>query len=571
MSQLVGHVTFSTDTMRGVEHGMLAAAPGAGAGRFWSGRHAVVGLRAARAPAAGRPDRPGLVAALLGRCAAGPGTLTDDPDTVLDACADGPDTLPGSLDGDYALAVWDESRRQLTLVRDALGTRPLYYHRTDDGVVFASCLAALLAHPRVPVRLGLDGLRQALAGIAVPGATPYEGVREVPAGHAVRFGRDGVSWRRHWRPDASAGHTDDLATTVRRTRELLERAVERRTGDGPVAALVSGGLDSSTLAALHARHRSGPITTFAVDYPGYEDGYEPHIARPDPDTPYVRDMVAHLGARHTDVLLKPADLTGGELWETLVGLIEAPTVLADVEPSMLLLYRRVAEASGAVLGGEGADELFGGFPWFHHPQWATAPGFPWAPTTDLVVGTLFGRASAALDVPGFRDQEYRRAVAEFAGDPHTDRMRLVIQLFLTRFLPEQLERAHRFGAATGLDVRTPFCDRALVDYVFAVPWAVHTADGREKTLLRAAARDLLPASVRGRRKSGYPLTRDAAYDHTLRTAVRRLCADPGEPVHPLLDDRAVDAPRLSRNEMELALRLNGWLKRRRLQVPSSIV
>jgi asparagine synthase (glutamine-hydrolysing) len=150
-------------------------------------------------------------------------------------------------------------------------------------------------------------------------------------------------------------------------------------------------------------------------------------------------------------------------------------------------------------------------------------------------------------------------------------MRLVIHLFLTRFLPEQLERAHRFGAATGLDVRTPFCDRDLVDYVIAVPWAMHTADGREKSLLRAAARDLLPESVHGRRKSGYPLTRDSAYDHTLRTAVRRLYTSPDAPVRPLLDDRAANAPRLSRNEMELALRLDGWLRRRRLQVPSSIV
>ncbi|MET0425595.1 MAG: asparagine synthase-related protein [Actinoplanes sp.] len=569
MSELIGQVSFTAPVDRTVAGRMLAACPGTGPGHFWTGRHAVVGLRAARGPIAGRPDRPGLVAALLGRCSAGPGPFTDDPGQVLDACPHGPGELPGDLDGDYALAVWDDRRDQLTLVRDALGTRPLYYHRTVDGVVFASSLTGLLAHPAVPARLSVDGLRQALAGIAVPGATPYEDVREVPAGHAVRFTRDVEQARRHWPPAGPGRHPDDDETTVRRTRELLERAVERRTAGGDrVASLVSGGLDSSTLAALHARRSPGPIATFAVDYPGYVDGYVPHIARPDPDTPYVRDMVAHLGSRHTDLLLGPADLTDPGLWETLIGLMAAPTVLADVEPSMLLLYRRVRAEAGAVLGGEGADEMFGGFPWFHHPQWATADDFPWTPTTDLVVGTLFGRASAALDVPGFRAREYRRAVREFDGDPQADPMRLVVHLFLTRFLPEQLERAHRFGSATGLDIRTPFCDRALVDYVSAVPWRLQIADGREKSLLRAAAGDLLPRSVRERRKSGYPLTRDAGYDRWLRDAVHRLRTGPDEPVRPLLDDLDERAPQPSRNEMELALRLNGWLRRTGAPAPS---
>jgi asparagine synthase (glutamine-hydrolysing) len=593
MSDVVGYVSFTAGVERAVASRMLAARPDPRPGRdqFWVGRHGVVGVRVAPSAAdpprglvSGRPDRPGLVAALLGRCAAGPGTapFDDHAGAVLDACVRGTaDDLPGSLDGDYALAVWDDRRRQLTLVRDALGTRPLYYHRTPDGVVFASSLDALLAHPAVPARLTVDGLRQMLAGTAVPGHTPYAGIREVRAGHAVRFGRDGDQERLHWRLDGSAGHSDDLATTVRRTRELLARAVRRRTSGGTVASLLSGGLDSSTLAALCAQHAPGAVTTFAVDYPGYEAGYQPHIARPAPDSPYVRDMVAHLGARHTDVVLEPADLTATDLWDTLVGLLEAPTILADVEPSMYLLYQRVGGQVDAVLGGEGADELFGGFPWFHHPQWALAEGFPWTPTTDMVVQSLFGRAFAALDVAGFRAERYREAADEFGGDPRDGRpdtrMRLVVQLFLTRFLPEQLERAHRFGAAIGLDVRTPFCDRTLVEYVFAVPWSMHTFDGREKSLLRAAAADLLPSSVRERRKSGYPLTRDAGYDRALRTAVGKLHADPDAPIRPLVNEELLRAlhtdpadpaaSELSRNELELALRLNAWLERKGLRLP----
>jgi asparagine synthase (glutamine-hydrolysing) len=575
----------------------LRAGDAAGA-RFWTGPGAVLGLRpspagaldAAPGPLAGgeSPGAPvSAVVSFAGVCdnraelpRSGPGTGASGAEAVLRSwLALGRGTVD-RLRGSYALAVWEPGRAELTLVRDRMGTRPLYYVQLATGVLFASRPDALLAHPLVRARLDEDAARMVLAGINVPGKTVFRDIREVPAGHLVRFSRSGRTEHRYWRPTA-AEHHDDIPATTRRVRELLADAVGEESGcpDGRVGSLMSGGLDSSALAALLAGRHDRPVPTFAVDYQGYEENFRPHIVRPEPDSPFVRDMAAHLGTDHTDVVLTTGDLTRAEVWARLVAELDQPRLFADTEPSMSLLYRAVGGRVEVLLSGEGADELFGGFPWFHHPRWAQAPDFPWTPTTDELVGTLFAPAMKELEVLAFRADHYRDALAEIPGlpgeAPLERRMRELTYLFVTRFLPEQLDRAHRFGAAVGVDVRLPFCDHRLVEYALNIPWSTKTFDGWEKSVLRAAVADLLPASVLERRKSGYPMTHDDGYDLKLRTELGELANRPDAPVLPLLDMDLVRGlrrdpagePRLSRTELELALKLNAWLEHHELTLP----
>ncbi|QNP69713.1 asparagine synthetase B [Streptomyces roseirectus] len=577
MSELAGWVDFERTLPEGREAvvAMTRAlrAGDAGGGRLWGGPGAVLGVRSGVDPAV-EGDSLGTVAAVAfaGQCdnrAELPRAGTDAQAVLLSWLATGPAGADRPR-GSYAFAVWEPRAAELTLVRDRLGTRPLYWARTPTGVVFASRPDALFAHPELRPRLDADALRTVLAGINVPGRTVFGDVYEVPPGHLVRFTAAGHTVHRYWRPEA-AEHSDDVATTAVRVRELLAGAVAEHTGRAGtrVGSLMSGGLDSSALAALLAAGAEGPVPTFAVDYQGYEENFRPHIVRPQPDSPFVRDMAAHLGSDHTDVVLTTGDLTRPELWTHLVTELDQPRLFADTEPSMARLYAAVGGRVDTLLSGEGADELFGGFPWFHHPRWAQAPDFPWTPTTDELVGTLFAPAMKELEVRTFRADHYATALAEIPGlpgeDPLERRMREVVYLFTTRFLPEQLDRAHRFGAAAGLDVRLPFCDHRLVQYALNIPWSTKTSDGWEKSTLRAAVADLLPASVLQRRKSGYPMTHDDGYDATLRTRLAALPAD--APVRPLLDPAALHAPRLSRTELELALKVNGWLERYGLTLP----
>ncbi|MFV0130029.1 asparagine synthase-related protein [Streptomyces sp. HMX112] len=211
------------------------------------------------------------------------------------------------------------------------------------------------------------------------------------------------------------------------------------------------------------------------------------------------------------------------------------------------------------------------------PRTQPAETFPWLTSA---TGKYFDGKSLfdpglihKLGMPDFLRDSYAQAVAEtpvLAGEDDVNRrMREMSYVNLTRFVQTLLDRKDRMSMAVGLEVRVPFCDHRLVDYVFNVPWEMKSFDGREKSLLRAATKDLLPDSIVGRVESPYPTTQDPAYERGLRQALSQVVADPSSPVLPLLDRPAVtrllDSPlsRMSaqyeRSGLEMALGLNSWL------------
>jgi asparagine synthase (glutamine-hydrolysing) len=307
-----------------------------------------------------------------------------------------------------------------------------------------------------------------------------------------------------------------------------------------------------------------------VDFAGR---FVPDQLRATPDAPYVRDMVAHCGLDHRDIVLDSAALTDPAVRQAVVTARDAPAT-GDMDSSLYLLCQAVREHSTVVISGESADEVFGGYPWFHHPDTLGAGDYPWRYLTGRS-GTyralLRDEVAAGLGIAAHRELHYRQALAEvpvLPGETATQRrMREVFHLHLTRWLPDLLDRKDRLSMAVGLEVRVPFCDHRLVEYAFNIPWALHTFDGREKSVLRAAAAELLPASVLARTKAPYPATQDPAYDHAIREQAADLLTMPTAPVWTYLDplrlrDRlsrpATD--RASRAGIDFALNLDLWLR-----------
>ncbi|RWX58473.1 asparagine synthase C-terminal domain-containing protein, partial [Mesorhizobium sp. M2A.F.Ca.ET.039.01.1.1] len=219
-----------------------------------------------------------------------------------------------------------------------------------------------------------------------------------------------------------------------------------------------------------------------------------------------------------------------------------PLTMGDFDSSLYLLIRAIGQHSTVALSGEAADELFGGYLWFHDPAHVQSDTFPWIEDSDDIVWRALDPGLVEkLDLPGYLDEQYRRALAEVpaltgpaAADPHERRMREICYLFLTRYLPRLLDRKDRMSMALGFEVRVPYCDHRLVEYVFGTTWAYKTFDGREKSLLRAATADLLPQSVVQRVKSAFPDIQDATYDRMLRTRFTALLNDRNAAVAPLL-------------------------------------
>jgi asparagine synthase (glutamine-hydrolysing) len=432
-----------------------------------------------------------------------------------------------------------------------------------------------------------DGLRGALGLVKTPELGGYRDLREVRPGHLVRVDASGLRTRRYWSL-VPGEHPDDLPTTITTVRELLEDIVARQLiSDVPQCVLLSGGLDSSVLTALAARalgaQGAGPVRSFAVDFAGQAENFTPDVMYGTPDAPYVHDVAALVASDHTDIVLDTDDLMDPLCRPGVVGAYDQPSNMGDLLISLYLLFRAVRGRSTVALSGESADEVFGGYVWFHHPAMVEADMFPWHAGLAVLYGDLPDPALslldpglvATLDLPGYRDARYRQALSEVEHLPDEDRveyrMRELFYLNLTRFVQILLDRKDRLSMAHGLEVRVPFCDHRLVEYVYNVPWTMKTFDGHEKSLLRAATADLLPASVRERRKTPYPLVQDPRYQTALRESLRALLDEPDAPVLPLLDiakARELTAPATADRPMdymrygiEVVLSLNEWLRR----------
>lgn len=456
-------------------------------------------------------------------------TTSSDTEVVLAAYAAWGESAFARFIGIFAFALWDGARGRLLLVRDRLGVKPLHFARRGREVIFGSEPKAVLTHPDVSARMDGEGLVATFAmfGLHRPGRTPLQGVEEVPAGCYAVVDDKGLSITRYWQLSV-VDHRDSPQQTVRHTRELLDEAVSSQLiSDVPLCSLLSGGVDSSAVSALALRARrarGGGLTTYTVNPNLEAQHFTPDADRPDLDAPWVDRVVRHLGTDHVDVTLPVTDVLG--MQERATRAKDAPA-LGDLDSSLLSLFGRVSDRFTVALSGESADEVFGGYAWFQDRERVRRAGFPWMLDDLGLANLLRPDLIERLDPVGQVQAEYAAAVAavpRMPGESQPDeRMRVISHLALTHFLPVLLDRKDRMSMAVGVEVRVPFCDHRLVEYVWNVPWSLRERVGRRpsngKPLLREAVRGLLPGDVIDRPKAMFPAVNDPAYDAAVHRRV----------------------------------------------------
>ncbi len=514
----------------------------------------------------------------LVRCGERFGTASDT-EVVLRGYLRWGSAVAERLNGMYAFAVWDERERKLVMIRDRLGIKPLYFFPTADGVLFGSEPKAILANPLAPPVVDLGGLREILGFIQTPRHAIWSGMEEVRPGTVVTVDARGIAERTYWRLETRP-HTDDLDTTIAHVRSLLDDIVRwQLVADVPRCLLLSGGLDSSALTALAAAQlaeQGEKLRTFAVDFVGHTENFKPDDLRGTPDGPYVHDVAGHVGTEHTDIVLDHDMLADPEIRRAALSARDLPLGLGEIDFSLYLLFKAIRERSTVALSGESADEIFGGYKQFHDPAIQRAHQWPWI---EINIGPLDRDGTglhkhllAALDLDSYRLDKYESALTEIdrldTEDDFGYRMRVMSYTHLTRFLRHLLDRKDRISMAVGLEVRVPFCDHRLVEYVYNTPWAMKTYDKREKSLLRGSVRNLLPRSVVDRVKSPYPSTQAVRYVEALQRQSRELLCRSGHDVFALVNrdwlrDAAAQDPaavaKLTRLGMERALDWGLWL------------
>lgn len=480
-----------------------------------------------------------------------------DSEVVLRAYLEWGEDFADRLDGIFALAIWDPRTEELLLVRDRMGVKPLYYYPTRDGVLFGSEPKTILAHDEAEAVIDADGLREIFTIVKTPGHAVFRGMHEVRPATVMRFSREGRTEHRYWRLEAKE-HTDDLDTTIATVRDLLADIVERQlVADVPVGTLLSGGLDSSAITALAAAAlaRKGveqPLKAFSVDFKGHETRFQANVQWEDPDTPFAVEVAEHVGAQHIIVELDNTEILDPEVRRSVLCAQDLPVSTGDMEYSLLVLCRALKEEMTVALSGEAADELFGGYTWFHDSDAVESDTFPWHSPFRKAGGIGALRDIGLwerLGLEAYVKHRYAQALEEVPRLPGESgleaRMRELTFLNLTRWENFLLDRKDRISMAASLEVRVPFTDHKLVEYVYNTPWAMKNFDGREKSLLRAAMRGVLPDSVLDRKKNPYPSTQDTGYEKALREQLGDIVAA-GGPVLQLTSEAEIrtllDAP-----------------------------
>ena len=426
------------------------------------------------------------------------------------------------LNGIFAFAIWEKRERRLTLCRDRLGVKPLFFAPIRTGLTFGSTIDTVLCHPEIEPALDEDGLRTLL--LLGPARPPESGVfRQIKSllpGHFAVLTPENFTDHVYWQLEAHE-HEDDLPTTIERTHELICDAARRQlVSDVPLACFLSGGLDSSILSMLAAKDYAAhgeTLHTWSVDYRDNDKYFTKSIFQPNSDDSYIDQMVDFLGTHHHRVVLEPEALCAALLPATDARALPG---MADVDSSLLLFCAAVKRGGTTVcLSGECADELFGGYPWYHREEILFEDTFPWSRSVGLRLGLL--TPDAVRNGEEFVRQHYRdtcnRAPKLSSDDKKAARMREMFVLNLDWFMATLLDRKDRMSMYSGLEVRVPFCDHRIVEYAYNMPWDFKSLEGREKGIVRRAFADELPKEIVYRKKSPYPKTFHPVYT--------RLCAD----------------------------------------------
>lgn len=446
------------------------------------------------------------------------------------------------LNGIYGFAILNDVKQELFFARDHFGVKPFYYTIADNNFVFASEIKAILEFPGVEVKLDKQGVCElfGLGPAHTPGTVAFKNIFELKPGHYGVFNSSGLHLEKYWSL-VSKPHEDSLKTTCEKTRFLLEDSIRRQlVSDVPLCTFLSGGLDSSIItlyAANYCKDKNlGSLTTYSVDYKDNDKNFVKTDFQPNSDNYYIDIMKNKLGTNHKVVMLDTPELA-----TTLEDAMIARDLpgMADVDSSLLLFCQKVKPEATVSLTGECSDEIFGGYPWFFREDALNSGTFPWSialSERQQLLNPVIGDQVNLKEYIDFRYYESLKEVQILDEDSmETAEKRKISHLTMNWFMQTLLDRSDRMAMYNGFELRVPFCDYRLAEYVWNIPWEMKALNGREKGLLRYIMKDILPEEIVDRKKSPYPKTWNPTYLAAVKQMLTKIMVDKNAPINNLLN------------------------------------
>lgn len=446
------------------------------------------------------------------------------------------------LNGIFAFAVWNTKTNELFLARDHFGVKPLYYTLLNNSFIFSSEIKALFEYPGVQKILDNQSIGE-LFGIGpahTPGTSVFKDIYEIKPAHFAIYNKSGLHIERYWKLQ-SKEHTDSFGTTCDKVRSLLEDAITRQlVSDVPLCTFLSGGLDSSiiTMFASNYCRDNGlpPLNTFSIDYVDNDKNFVKSDFQPNSDNYYINLMTKKYNTNHHNIVIDTPELA-----ENLEDAMLARDIpgMADVDSSLLLFCKNVKKDATVSLTGECADEIFGGYPWFFRDDALNSNTFPWSIAISERQEILNPDIAKKVELKDYIDYRYNQSLNEVeildTDSKETAEKRKISHLTLNWFMQTLLDRSDRMAMYNGFELRVPFCDYRLAEYVWNIPWEIKSLKGREKGLLRFVMKDMLPEEIINRKKSPYPKTHNPTYLTRVKEMLAKIMSNSNAPINYLLN------------------------------------
>lgn len=467
-----------------------------------------------------------------------------DTEVVLKAFAKWKEESVKKLNGIFAYAVFDKEEKSLFLTRDRIGVKPCYYAKVGDIFAFASRIASLLCIEKIKPKVDKNGLNEIfmLGPAKTIGSGVFKDVSELPPASYLIYKDGHIIINRYWQLKAEE-NDETVQQAAEHTHFLVKDSIERQlVSDVPLATFLSGGLDSSIISKVasdYYKTDGKQLNTYSVDYTDNDLYFKKSLFQPNKDSDYIGMMSEYIDSIHHNVVLDNTDVAMA-LGDAAIA--RGTYAFADIDSSLLLFCKEVKKDFTVCLSGECADEIFGGYPWYHRKEILFEDCFPWSRTTDVRRRIL--NNGLLPDGEEYMRSAYDNTIAQTSyldSDTKLEkRMREMFVLNLNWFMQTLLARKDVMSMESSLEVRVPFCDYRLVEYAYNMPWDIKALDSREKGILRKAFENDLPYDIVWRKKSPYPKTHNPVYFKCVCDLVRFALDDKDCVLHDMINRNEIE-------------------------------
>jgi asparagine synthase (glutamine-hydrolysing) len=474
---------------------------------------------------------------------------TCDAEVVLNSFIEFGKKCVNMLNGIFSFAIYDKKNEYIFLARDRLGVKPLFYSISNKNTfVFSSEIKALLEHPEITPIIDKNSLMEifGLGPAHTPGKTFFKDIFEIEAGFmAIYDKKNGLKKERYW--DLATKECNDTEKeAIEQIHYLVTGSTKKQiVSDSKICSMLSGGLDSSILTKI-AHDNIPDITTFSIDFKDNDKNFTANSYQMTKDSDYVKIMQKYLNSNHKNIKIDNTDLFS--LLEEAVIARDMPG-MADIDTSMFAFCKNISKNNFKVcLSGECSDEIFGGYPWYYKEHLISNKGFPWALSENL-------RVSFVKPI-FFKDNELKEYIysskentlknVEFLNknDKYENRFRETNYLTIKWFMNTLIERTDRMSKSNSLEVRIPFADYRIFEYVYNLPAKMKLGlyENKipvEKYLLRKAFENELPEEIVYRKKSPFPKTYDPVYLNLVENKLKEILNNKDSKINNLINTDAI--------------------------------